>query len=124
MDKQAFLKKLCEYGIDTNIVCFNDSVKDDVFCVINNYGSSIASNAGGAKQMISLGKQSFSRTVSAIKQNGISAATATETKKAFKYYIRSTERVTENLFGKSSRLSTALNTLYSWGKSLFKRITG
>lgn len=38
MDKQAFLKKLCEYGIDTNIVCFNDSVKDDVFCVINNYG--------------------------------------------------------------------------------------
>ena len=86
--------------------------------------SSIASNAGGAKQMISLGKQSFSRTVSAIKQNGISAATATETKKAFKYYIRSTERVTENLFGKSSRLSTALNTLYSWGKSLFKRITG
>ena len=37
MDKQAFLKKLCEYGIDTNIVCFNDSVKDDVFCVISNY---------------------------------------------------------------------------------------
>ena len=38
MDKPAFLKKLCEYGIDTNIVCFNDSAKDDVFCVINNYG--------------------------------------------------------------------------------------
>ena len=37
MDKQAFLKKLCEYGMDTNIVCFNDSVKDDVFCVISNY---------------------------------------------------------------------------------------
>lgn len=37
MDKQAFLKKLCEYGIDTNIVCFNDSVKDDVFCVISTY---------------------------------------------------------------------------------------
>ena len=38
MDKPAFLKKLCEYGIDTSIVCFNDSAKDDVFCVINNYG--------------------------------------------------------------------------------------
>ena len=38
MDKPAFLKKLCEYGIDTNIVCFNDSAKDDVFCVINNHG--------------------------------------------------------------------------------------
>ena len=38
MDKPAFLEKLCEYGIDTNIVCFNDSAKDDVFCVINNYG--------------------------------------------------------------------------------------
>ena len=38
MDKPVFLKKLCEYGIDTNIVCFNDSAKDDVFCVINNHG--------------------------------------------------------------------------------------
>ena len=38
MDKPAFLKKLCEYGIDKNIVCFNDSAKDDVVCVIRNYG--------------------------------------------------------------------------------------
>ena len=81
--------------------------------------SSVASNAGGAKQMINAGKQSVRRTVSTLKQKGISAA-ATEAKKASRYYRSSTKKVTMALFSKKSILSAVLSPIYSIAKRIFK----
>jgi len=39
MSKETFLEELDKYGISNSIVCFDDNVTDDVFCVINNYGT-------------------------------------------------------------------------------------
>ena len=81
--------------------------------------SSVASNAGGAKQMINAGKQSVRRTVSTLKQKGISAA-ATEAKMASRYYRSSTKKVTTALFSKKSILSAVLSPIYSIAKRIFK----
>ena len=81
--------------------------------------SSVASNAGGAKQIINAGKQSVRRTVSTLKQKGISAA-ATEAKKASRYYRSSTKKVTTALFSKKSVLSAVLSPIYSIAKRIFK----
>ena len=81
--------------------------------------SSVASNAGGAKQMINAGKQSVRRTVSTLKQKGISAA-ATEAKKASRYYRSSTKKVTTALFSKKSILSAVLSPIYSIAKRIFR----
>ncbi|MEG1886915.1 MAG: hypothetical protein RR177_02210 [Oscillospiraceae bacterium] len=37
MNKQDFFKSLSENNIDLENICFNDGVKDDVFCVRENY---------------------------------------------------------------------------------------
>lgn len=37
MDEKKFIKALEENNIDSSNVCFNDSVKDDIFCVMENY---------------------------------------------------------------------------------------
>lgn len=37
MNKQEFLIKLSENDISLDNICFNDGVKDDVFCVRENY---------------------------------------------------------------------------------------
>lgn len=37
MNKQDFLKGLSEKNISPENICFNDEVKDDVFCVRENY---------------------------------------------------------------------------------------
>ena len=39
MNKNEFVEILIKYNIDPNIVCFNDKIKDDVFCVMNNYNA-------------------------------------------------------------------------------------
>ena len=39
MTEKTFIGLLREYGINPEIVCFNDGVKDDVFCVMENYGT-------------------------------------------------------------------------------------
>lgn len=38
MDKKQFLSALQSAGIEPHLVCFNDYIKDDVFCVIETYG--------------------------------------------------------------------------------------
>ena len=38
MNKQQLMEQLIKYNIDTNIVCYNDTLRDDVFCVMDNYG--------------------------------------------------------------------------------------
>ena len=37
MNKQDFLKRLSENNISLENICFNDEVKDDVFCDRENY---------------------------------------------------------------------------------------
>lgn len=37
MDKNNFVETLMFYGVDPDIVCFDDYVSDDVFCVNKNY---------------------------------------------------------------------------------------
>lgn len=37
MDKISFFETLLYHGIDPSIVCFDDYVSDDVFCVNNNH---------------------------------------------------------------------------------------
>lgn len=37
MNKQDFLKSLSQNNIGLENICFNDEVKDDVFCVRENY---------------------------------------------------------------------------------------
>ena len=37
MDKNYFIEKLKENNINLDEVCFNDNVKDDTFCVLENY---------------------------------------------------------------------------------------
>ena len=39
MNKNEFVEILIKYNIDPNIVCFNDKIKDDVFCVMDNYNA-------------------------------------------------------------------------------------
>lgn len=39
MNINEFIEILIKYNIDPNIVCFNDKIKDDVFCVMDNYNS-------------------------------------------------------------------------------------
>ena len=38
MNKNEFISALQNNGINSNLVCFNDYIKDDVFCVIESYG--------------------------------------------------------------------------------------
>lgn len=63
--------------------------------------SSVASGAGGQKQMIGLGVDTVTRTLDELAQNGYQAF-KTEAKKAAKYYLKSTAKVTNNLVGKAS----------------------
>ena len=37
MNIDQFIELLVNKGIDPNIVCFNDTIKDDVFCVMEQY---------------------------------------------------------------------------------------
>lgn len=37
MNKTEFILALQDNNINPNIVCFNDSVQDDIFCVVENY---------------------------------------------------------------------------------------
>ena len=37
MNESNFISELLKYGIDPSIICFNNNVKDDVFCVRDNY---------------------------------------------------------------------------------------
>lgn len=37
MDKQQFMSLLIQHNINPEVVCFNDNIKDDVFCVMDNY---------------------------------------------------------------------------------------
>ena len=39
MNKNEFVEILIKYNIDPNIVCFNDKIKDDVFCFMDNYNA-------------------------------------------------------------------------------------
>lgn len=39
MDKNIFIQLLNKHDIDPNIVCFNNTSKDDVFCVMDNYNT-------------------------------------------------------------------------------------
>ena len=83
--------------------------------------SSVASGAGGAKQVIDAGKQSVTRVRKALSTTKISRATVVETKKAGRHYLKTTKKVTKNLFSKRNLFSTIGSTIYSLGKRLFKR---
>ena len=74
--------------------------------------SSVASGAGGQKQMINLGKNTVKRTFNALFHKGIGAYTSTAAKAA-KYYIKSTAKVTSNLFSWNVVSSAALGFVYN-----------
>ena len=81
----------------------------------------ITSGAGGQVQMVNAGKQSVSRSWNAWKTMRPSAA-ASETKKAARYYAKTTKQVSKNLKKGSVKASFGLGSVYSAAKSFFKRV--
>lgn len=62
-----------------------------------------------------------SRSWNAWKTRGSSAA-ASETKKAARYYAKTTKQVSKNLKKDSVKVSFGLGSMYSAAKSVFKRL--
>ncbi|MBE6939730.1 MAG: RHS repeat protein [Ruminococcaceae bacterium] len=74
--------------------------------------SSVKAGAGGAKQMVNLGTSTIKRTVSAMSNGGL-AAYAKESKKAAVHYIKSTVKVTNNMFNLKNFVLNLGNVAYS-----------
>lgn len=83
----------------------------------------ITSGASGQVQMVNAGKQSVSCSRNAWKTMRPSAA-ASETKKAARYYAKTTKQVSKNLKKGSVKVSFGLGSVYSAAKSVFKRLFG
>lgn len=73
--------------------------------------------------MVNAGKQSVSRSWNAWKTMRPSAA-ASETKKAARYYAKTTKQVSKNLKKGSVKVSFGIGSMYSAAKSVFKRLFG
>lgn len=74
--------------------------------------SSIAGGSGGQSQMINLGTGTVKRTWNALTHHGL-AAYGSEAAKAAAYYLSSTIKITESMFGKRSAISQGVNIAYN-----------